>query len=320
MEKNITVFSIIVPTYNRQKKLFELLDSLEKQTYKNFEVIVIDDCSDNIVFLSKSYNFSCRIIRNDVNLGVAMSRNKGVEMAKSKWVMFLDDDDRFDESKCQTIKQHIDKNPYINFIYHPAICCMTNEGYSYKTNPQSDLSKINLLNMLKSNQIGGIPMICIKRNFFNNIGGFDNNLRALEDYDLLLRVVGSDSWSGSFLMQALTICYFESKKISVSKHIKNTEQALNKIKLKYVDDKNKEYNFHIGSLKILANAHLMMYSRLKASSFYFELSIFSKSLNYLLLAIICFVNPNFVFLIKKYYFKVLDNKKTLIFKLKNMSI
>lgn len=92
-----TFFSIIIAIYNCEKYIIETLKSVNEQTYKDYEVIIIDDCStDNthcIVsdFISNKNRFS--VYRNVKNMGVAFSRNYGIDLAKSEYICFLDGDD-----------------------------------------------------------------------------------------------------------------------------------------------------------------------------------------------------------------------------------
>ncbi|MEM2954742.1 MAG: glycosyltransferase family 2 protein, partial [Candidatus Nanoarchaeia archaeon] len=82
--------SVIIPTYNRPNSIIKTLDSLYKQTYRNFEVIVIDDCSKLPYKLKKRKNL--RYFRNAKNEGPAVSRNIGVAKANGDIILILDDD------------------------------------------------------------------------------------------------------------------------------------------------------------------------------------------------------------------------------------
>ena len=110
------MFSIIVPSYNRKEEIPALLESLTKQTTYNFDVVIVDDCSKEPVEVAQSYPFSVNVIRNETNQGAAESRNIGARNADNEWLLFLDDDDRFANDKCQKLADVIAEHPDVNFV------------------------------------------------------------------------------------------------------------------------------------------------------------------------------------------------------------
>lgn len=100
IKKESRIISIIIPTYNVEKYLSECLNSLFNQSFSDFEIIFVDDCSEDsttslIEFFMKIDN-RIKLIRNSVNLGPGASRNRGLEHANGKYVMFVDADDWLD--------------------------------------------------------------------------------------------------------------------------------------------------------------------------------------------------------------------------------
>lgn len=98
--------SIIMPNYNGEKYLKETIDSVIAQSYENWELIFVDDCStDGSTQLVESYTDErIQVLKNQTNLGAAKSRNKGINLAKGKWIAFLDSDDVWDKDK---LSKHI---------------------------------------------------------------------------------------------------------------------------------------------------------------------------------------------------------------------
>lgn len=266
------MFSIIVPSYNRQREISQLLQSLTAQTRQNFEVIIVDDCSPQAVQLQQTYPFKVTLLRNQTNQGPAQSRNIGAKSAVYNWLLFLDDDDRFEPNKCEILQQHIEQQSKINFIYHPAKCVMVNEGFSYQTKPYNNTKLLNMTNLLKANKIGGMPMLAIKKDFFMQLGGLSPQLNALEDYEFVLKAVKHNEFRPHFIEQALTICYFTTRQMSVSKNITNTEQALAYIQQHYVQTPEQQQQFKQNRLAILAYPYLMSLSR-KAAQYYWQLAL-----------------------------------------------
>ena len=105
-------FSIILPTYNDIENLKNSIKSVDEQTFKNFELIVVNDGStDNTKnYLDKlSYSF-IRVINFLENKGPASARNEAIKHSLGKWLCFLDSDDFWHKNKLEIIKQSIEKN------------------------------------------------------------------------------------------------------------------------------------------------------------------------------------------------------------------
>lgn len=101
MEGTVQTISIIMPLYNAERYLAETLQSVLAQTYENFELICIDDCSNDataeILADFQKEDVRIRILVNECRLGAAESRNRGLKEAQGKYVTFMDGDDIFDE-------------------------------------------------------------------------------------------------------------------------------------------------------------------------------------------------------------------------------
>ena len=109
------LFSIIIPVYNSESFLSTTIDSILKQNFKNYEIILVDDCStDNTNKLCKSYekNFNnIKLIDKSINTGVGDSRNKGIKFSTGKYLIFVDSDDGlFNSSLFFLDKEISDKN------------------------------------------------------------------------------------------------------------------------------------------------------------------------------------------------------------------
>ena len=96
--------SIVIPTYNDEKFIETCIDSVLAQTFKNFEVLVIDDCStDNTLEILKKYKDSrLKIYHRSRNLGESASRNFGMDLAQGKYIYFMDHDDAILENALET--------------------------------------------------------------------------------------------------------------------------------------------------------------------------------------------------------------------------
>ena len=96
--------SIIMPSYNTGRFISETIESVLAQSYSNWELIIVDDCStDNTDEVIEDYISDDRIkyIKNDKNSGAAISRNRALREAKGKWIAFLDSDDLWEAQKLE---------------------------------------------------------------------------------------------------------------------------------------------------------------------------------------------------------------------------
>lgn len=133
-------FSVIICTYNRANLLKRALNSLLKQTFLDFEVILIDDGStDNTKevvrpYLEKFKNFAYY----QVNKGIAEARNLGISLAKGKYCTFLDSDDEYFENHLETRFEILSSNPNIDLL-HGGVQIIGNEYVPDKINPNKQI-------------------------------------------------------------------------------------------------------------------------------------------------------------------------------------
>ncbi|XPV70589.1 MAG: glycosyltransferase family 2 protein [Halarcobacter sp.] len=176
--------SVIIPSFNREKLIAKAIKSVQDQSVKVDEIIVVDDGStDNTKELLKDFNI--RYIYQK-NKGVSAARNVGITHAKNQWLAFLDSDDIWHKEK---IKHHIDlhqNNKKLLASFTDELWIRNNKEiklkqYQQKTNP-------SFSNSLRLCKIGTSTFFCHKK-VFGDIGLFDESLKACEDYDLWLRVL-----------------------------------------------------------------------------------------------------------------------------------
>ena len=117
----IDLVSIIMPSYNCGSFVEDTIKSVQAQTYSNWELIFIDDCSndDTIDKVSnlKEADSRIQLYQNPNNLGAAVSRNKALCKAKGRWIAFLDSDDLWEPNKLEKQIKFMEENDY-SFSYH----------------------------------------------------------------------------------------------------------------------------------------------------------------------------------------------------------
>ena len=183
MEKFI---SVIIPTYNRKRLLKKAIDSVLAQTYPYFELIVVDDGSeDNTSELVANCSADIVYIKQ-ANKGPAAARNRGIQAARHNLVAFLDSDDWFAADKLQVQIAAMQENPAY-LVSH------TQETW-YRHGKHLNQKKKHMKNsgdiFRQSLEICAVGMstVMMHREIFDRYGLFDEEFPCCEDYELWLRV------------------------------------------------------------------------------------------------------------------------------------
>jgi glycosyltransferase involved in cell wall biosynthesis len=178
--------SVIIPTYNRAWVLREAIDSVLAQEFKDFELIVVDDGStDNTGEILDSYEQDILVLRQS-NKGVSAARNRGIDAAEGRLIAFLDSDDLWLPRKLSSQVDFFNSNP-------AAVINQTEEIWvrnGVRVNPKTRHHKFSGMIFERSLALCLVSpsAVMIKKNLFSEVGVFDENLPACEDYDLWLRI------------------------------------------------------------------------------------------------------------------------------------
>lgn len=208
LNKETALVSVIIPTYNRARLLEESIESVLNQTYRNIEILVIDDGSKDDTKERVLSIEDCRVRyvwRN--NAGACAARNTGLELALGEYVAFQDSDDLWVADK---LSKQID---LLN-IEKTNVCICKMRSLNMQTGELRTVSprrgKISLESLLMGNYVS-TQMILAKKKCFENIC-FDLNLRRLQDWDLALQLIQSNKFS--FVPEELVIQRIQHDSIS----------------------------------------------------------------------------------------------------------
>lgn len=183
MEKPLV--TVMMPAYNGAQYIFEALWSVLNQTYTNWELIVLDDCSDDdtyeIVKLLAEYEPRIRHFKSNKRLGIARARNKLLMLAKGDLVGHLDHDDFLHQRALGKIVAEFQKNPEMSLIYSDYINIDSN-GNIIKLNDGLDFDRGKLA------YFGFRHFTMYKKNIALNLGGFNEYVSGCEDGDLFMRI------------------------------------------------------------------------------------------------------------------------------------
>ncbi|MBN6204697.1 glycosyltransferase family 2 protein [Staphylococcus saprophyticus] len=176
--------SIIIPTFSREPELLKRsILSILYQSYKNFEILIIDDnydieYSNKIYYTIQKFNDERIIyVKNKNNIGGAKSRNKGIEIAKGKYISFLDDDDFYLKDKLEKQIDFLENNSFDFVISNLAILDTSYNVKDLRTFnwfKNNKYSNEELLVKHYKYHLTGTPTFMFKTNMIKDIGGFPN--------------------------------------------------------------------------------------------------------------------------------------------------
>ena len=180
--------SVIIPTFNRKEFCKKAVDSVINQTYKNYELIVVDDCSSDGT--SAEYLFGKEqkhiYIRQKYNCGVSKSRNTGVSHSKAEWIAFLDSDDEWYPDKLEKQVTWLSNNPSYNIVQTKEIWIRR----GVRVNPPKTHEKIGGFIFKESLKRCMITpsSVMLRKKLFTEAGKFNESIPACEDYGLWVRI------------------------------------------------------------------------------------------------------------------------------------
>ena len=185
-------FSVIVPLYNKALYVRHALESIAAQTFRDYEVIVVDDGStDNSLEVVSGLKIEDRRLKilTQSNSGVAVARNNGVTASKGEYVCFLDADDWWEVGFLKAMDDAIKQYPQAGLY-------ATSYNIVRNSQPWMPLKgmKAGVIDYFKSYYFNSYAMpvwtgaVCIPRKVFEKLGGFNPMLKMAEDFDLWVRI------------------------------------------------------------------------------------------------------------------------------------
>jgi glycosyltransferase involved in cell wall biosynthesis len=191
VEKPEYMVSVIVPTYNRPEMLAESIKSIHKQTFRDFEIIVVNDAGPDVSGIVDDLNKENNIayVRHSVNRGLAAARNTGIKLSKGKYIAYLDDDDIFYPDHLETLVN------YLEGSNHKIAYTDAHRAHQVKEKDKYITTKIDLpysqdFDYDKILVTNFVPVLCFmhEKECLEKTGLFDESLPVLEDWDLWIRM------------------------------------------------------------------------------------------------------------------------------------
>lgn len=186
MRKKIYKVSIILPVYNGEKYLALAIESILQQTYSNFELIIIDDCStDKSNQIAKSYmkiDSRIKVYKNKKNKKLPKTLNYGFHLAIGDLFTWTSDDNILKPEAIEEMVNVFEKKSDIDFVYADIIPIDTkgNIDKRYKKYLNGEIEDIYVFNPI-------LACFLYKRKIHDKLGGYNPNLFLCEDYDFWIR-------------------------------------------------------------------------------------------------------------------------------------
>jgi glycosyltransferase involved in cell wall biosynthesis len=180
------VVSVVITCYNHGRFLRDAVESVRRQTFGDFEIIVVDDGSvDETPTVAASLEGILCV--RQANQGLSAARNAGWWTSRGRYVVFLDADDRLLPQALQSGVDAALAHPEAAFVSgHYAT--IDADGVRGRINRRPCVTSDHYGALLRSNYIGMHATVVYRRETLSRFGGFDSSLRACEDYDLFLRI------------------------------------------------------------------------------------------------------------------------------------
>jgi len=304
MVKNPKV-SVVIPTFNRAHLIQDALESVFAQTYKDYEVVVVDDGStDNTREVLKPYLHRIRYVWQE-NQGVAAARNRGIFLAKGAYITFLDSDDKWVPEKLKRQVDYLETHPSVSLVYGQMISYSVNRPDEKKMLPQRIVRSFKEL-IKESDQIP-TSTVMVRKRCLEAVGGFNPSFYITEDYELWLRV--SRRFQIDYLEGVVAEYRVHSSNVTldVEKVARGYLQVFEKIlslygheldDLKLVKDRTTKFRYRLGT-------HLLKSNRPKEAKGFIQRAlwedwqlglIFAKENDPITRKLLLFLKPYVVFL------------------------
>jgi glycosyltransferase involved in cell wall biosynthesis len=188
-------FSIIIPLYNKENYIQKTLNSILAQTFQDFEVIIVDDCStdESVKKAKEIQSDKIRFVSHEQNKGLSASRNTGIRNAKAQFITFLDADDFWKSHFLEKIKELIETFPEAglfatayseiypgNLVIQPSV----------NKNDISEGSMLLIENFFERNlqqPIYNHSSVCLRKSVFDIVGFYNEKINFSEDVDFNIR-------------------------------------------------------------------------------------------------------------------------------------
>ncbi|MGH8528226.1 MAG: glycosyltransferase family 2 protein [Nevskiales bacterium] len=211
--------SVIIPTYNRARTIARSIESVFAQSFQDFELILVDDCSkDNTAEIVRKWQSDPRFryIRHESNRGAAGARNTAIRAARTDYIAFLDSDDSWLPDKLNLQMQLLDKlGPAFGVVTGTMLRPQPGGGVMHcpwRYTLGADGVREVTFNHIAEQLFAHVQTILVRRSDLEACGLIDEQLRASDDWDLLLRLARQTRIADCG--QPVTVAYYSTDRLT----------------------------------------------------------------------------------------------------------
>lgn len=231
-ENKNELISVLMPAYNAEKYIGEAIESILSQTYKNFEFIIIDDCSTDktgeIIEKYKKKDKRIKAYKNKKNIYIAANRNELIKLAKGKYIAWQDADDISLPQRLEHQYKFLEKNPKVGIVGGYLQFFNDKEGNTsvrkYSANDEELRRKIFRYSPVAQ------PTAMIRRKILSEVGVYNLKYPPAEDIDMSFRIGKKCKFAN---LQEITLRYRENETSATFKKLKKIELSTIEIRNKY---------------------------------------------------------------------------------------
>ena len=249
--------SVIITTYKRPLNILKrAIDSVCAQTYREIEILVINDNPDEnaiseIKRLINKYKQSMDIkyIDYGINKGANYARNVGIANAKGKYIAFLDDDDEWLPTKIEKQVRKMEDISEVGIVYCNFYIMTDNKKKERKIKKIDNEYKLQAI--LKENFIGSTSFPLIRKSAIEEVGNFDTKMESCQEYELYIRIL--KKWNLACIEEELGIYYLgtgSTFKNNYKKYYNGDRRIIDKHKELYIKNKT-EYIYHLNNMAFI---------------------------------------------------------------------
>jgi glycosyltransferase involved in cell wall biosynthesis len=184
--------SVVIPTFNRAARIVEAVESIRAQSYRDFEIIVVDDGSTDETprIVPDRFGFDPRVrYARRANGGPAAARNDGIRQARGDLIAFLDSDDLWDPEKLRIQVEQLDRNPEAGLSFCDALTEGGRPGAGTRFQSKRFRGDTSMRGIVEWNFPMCTPSVVVRRTVLDAVGTFDESFACNEDWDLWIRIV-----------------------------------------------------------------------------------------------------------------------------------
>lgn len=263
--------SIIITTYKRPVEMvLRAVESVRNQTYKDIEIIVVDDSPADFEerqavkeAIEKIEDERIIYLANEKNVGACASRNRGISIAKGEFIMYVDDDDELVET---CVEKRVAKfaQSDAGLVYSDCYL-LDEESGTMKNSNQDKHSGFVFDKLILKNFILAFPTI--RKECFEKCGGFDESMPAAQDYEMWLRI--AKDYKVDYVPEPLSVIHLHSGE-RISTNWEKKAQGSERIREIYADYLKTHRYARYKKTMVLVNYHIRLGNRKKAFRLWFS--------------------------------------------------